>query len=66
MQSSASSQPPDSAQPGRLSEPAERGLLTERIARQLEHEIRSGEIAVGAKLPSERELAAQFGSSRNV
>lgn len=45
---------------------AHRGLLTERIARQLEHDIRSGDIAVGTKLPSERELATQFGSSRNV
>ncbi|MFD3919632.1 FadR/GntR family transcriptional regulator [Streptomyces sp. NPDC058595] len=45
---------------------AHRGLLTERIARQLEHDIRSGDIAVGTKLPSERELSAQFGSSRNV
>ncbi|MEU6717431.1 FadR/GntR family transcriptional regulator [Nonomuraea sp. NPDC046802] len=43
-----------------------RGLLTERIARQLEHDIRSGDIRVGAKLPSERELAAKFGASRNV
>ncbi|SEF92346.1 DNA-binding transcriptional regulator, FadR family [Nonomuraea solani] len=46
--------------------PAHRGLLTERIARQLEHDIRSGDIEVGAKLPSERELATQFGASRNV
>ncbi|MFF4625334.1 enolase C-terminal domain-like protein [Nonomuraea jabiensis] len=38
-----------------------RGLLTERIARQLEHDIRAGKIRVGTKLPSERELAAQFG-----
>lgn len=44
----------------------QRGLLTERIARQLEHDIRTGEIAVGAKLPSERELSEQFGASRNV
>jgi DNA-binding FadR family transcriptional regulator len=43
-----------------------RGLLTERIARQLEHDIRSGDIKVGTKLPSERELAAHFGASRNV
>ncbi|MEU7749218.1 FadR/GntR family transcriptional regulator [Nonomuraea sp. NPDC049158] len=43
-----------------------RGLLTERIARQLEHDIRAGEIQAGSKLPSERELAAQFGASRNV
>ncbi|MBF8184989.1 FadR family transcriptional regulator [Nonomuraea sp. K274] len=43
-----------------------RGLLTERIARQLELDIRSGDIRAGSKLPSERELAAQFGASRNV
>ncbi|MFD4647806.1 FadR/GntR family transcriptional regulator [Streptomyces sp. NPDC058441] len=55
-----------SAPAGPVADPAQRGLLTERIARRLEHDIRSGEIAVGAKLPSERELAAQFGSSRNV
>ncbi|WP_419993218.1 FadR/GntR family transcriptional regulator [Streptomyces boninensis] len=42
------------------------GLLTERIARQLEHDIRSGVLEVGVKLASERELAGQFGSSRNV
>ncbi|HEV6951835.1 MAG TPA: FadR/GntR family transcriptional regulator [Promicromonospora sp.] len=42
------------------------GLLTEHIARQLEQRIRAGEHAVGSKLPSERELAAQFGASRNV
>ncbi len=51
--------------PGRVA-PQQRGLLTERIARQLEHDIRSGTFAVGAKLPSERELATQFGASRNV
>lgn len=51
-----------SHQPG----PAQRGLLTERIARELEHDIRTGEIPVGSKLPSERELSVQFGSSRNV
>ncbi|WP_052849023.1 FadR/GntR family transcriptional regulator [Streptomyces avicenniae] len=54
-----------SSSPGRAA-PQQRGLLTERIARQLEHDIRSGEIAVGTKLPSERELATQFGASRNV
>ncbi|WP_433519345.1 GntR family transcriptional regulator [Nonomuraea sp. CA-143628] len=43
-----------------------RGLLTERIARRLEHDIRSGEIQSGDELPSEREPAAQFGASRNV
>ncbi|MBK3553460.1 FadR/GntR family transcriptional regulator [Streptomyces sp. MBT61] len=57
-------QPP--APPSSPSGSARRGLLTERIARELEHDIRSGEIAVGTKLPSERELAAQFGASRNV
>lgn len=46
--------------------PSERGLLTERIALQLEHGIRNGDIPAGDKLPSERELAAQFGASRNV
>lgn len=46
--------------------PAVRGLLTERIARQLEHEIHGGTLAAGAKLPSERELATRFGASRNV
>ncbi len=46
--------------------PAMRGLLTERIARQLEHDIREGELAAGVKLASERELALQFGASRNV
>ncbi|WP_175558964.1 FadR/GntR family transcriptional regulator [Sanguibacter gelidistatuariae] len=46
--------------------PHQRGLLTEQIARRLERDIRSGDIAVGAKLPSERELAIQFGASRNV
>ncbi|WP_346433769.1 hypothetical protein [Nonomuraea composti] len=29
-----------------------RGLLTEHIARQLEHDIRSGDIKPGVKLPS--------------
>lgn len=64
MQSPGSS--PSSARSGRAAAPAQRGLLTERIARELEHDIRSGEIPVGTKLPSERELAAQFGASRNV
>ncbi|NEC14997.1 FadR family transcriptional regulator [Streptomyces sp. SID8014] len=56
--SSPSSLPP--------SGPAQHGLLKERIARQLEHDIRSGRIAVGRKLPSERELAAEFEASRGV
>ncbi len=57
---------PSSQQPGRAPSAGQSGLLTERIARHLEHDIRSGAFAVGAKLPSERELAAQFGASRNV
>ncbi|SDH10256.1 FadR/GntR family transcriptional regulator [Nonomuraea jiangxiensis] len=55
-----------SAPSGRRTPPSQRGLLTERIARQLEHDIRSGVIEVGVKLPSERELAIQFGASRGV
>lgn len=43
-----------------------RGLLTERIARRLEADIRTGTLAPGAKLPPERRLAEQFGASRNV
>ncbi|GAB3276921.1 FadR/GntR family transcriptional regulator [Kineosporia babensis] len=46
--------------------PAVRGLLTERIARQLENDIREGTLAADTKLPSERELAQRFGASRNV
>ncbi|MFC9067641.1 MULTISPECIES: FadR/GntR family transcriptional regulator [Streptomyces] len=57
---------PPSSRPGRAVPSSQRGLLTERIARQLEHEIRSGELAAGVKLPSERELAEQFAASRNV
>lgn len=43
-----------------------RGLLTEHIARRLERDILTGELPVGHKLPSERELAGQFNASRNV
>ncbi|WP_232666436.1 FadR/GntR family transcriptional regulator [Pseudonocardia sp. TRM90224] len=46
--------------------PPQRGLLTESISRQLRSDILSGKLPVGSKLPSERELAAQFGASRNV
>lgn len=46
--------------------PVVRGLLTEHVARELEAEIRSGEFGVGARLPSERDLARRFGASRNV
>lgn len=51
MQPSAPSSPSGSARPGPVVDPARRGLLTERIARELEHDIRSGQIAVGTKLP---------------
>lgn len=70
------SAPPEASTPARsgavpaaprATEPThQRGLLTEQIARRLERDIRSGDIAVGEKLPSERELAIQFGASRNV
>ncbi|MFE6886690.1 FadR/GntR family transcriptional regulator [Streptomyces sp. NPDC057694] len=59
-------EPSESSRSARVADPGRRGLLTEGIARQLEHAIRSGEIAVGAKLPSERELSVQFGASRGV
>jgi GntR family transcriptional regulator len=36
------------------------------IADQLRHQIESGELAPGARLPSERELAAQYGTARNT
>ncbi|MDQ0297177.1 MULTISPECIES: FadR/GntR family transcriptional regulator [Streptomyces] len=62
MRSSGHSSPSSLPQSG----PAQHGLLKERIARQLEHDIRSGRIAVGQKLPSERELAAEFEASRGV
>ncbi|WP_221354970.1 FadR/GntR family transcriptional regulator [Streptomyces beigongshangae] len=62
MQSSGQSSAPPRVPHG----PAHRGLLTERIARRLEHDIRSGQIPVGQKLPSERELAVEFEASRGV
>ncbi|TDE94932.1 FadR family transcriptional regulator [Occultella glacieicola] len=52
--------------PPPVSATGHRGLLTERIARELEQDLRAGAIAVGTKLPSERELAIQFGASRGV
>ncbi|MGZ6770548.1 MAG: GntR family transcriptional regulator [Mycobacteriaceae bacterium] len=36
------------------------------IAEDLRHQIDSGELAPGAKLPSERELATQYGTARNT
>ena len=38
----------------------------EHVALQIEQNIRSGELAIGARIPSERELARQFGVSRVV
>ncbi len=36
------------------------------IAEDLRHQIESGELAPGAQLPSERELATQYGTARNT
>src|SRR5947207_13248689 len=36
------------------------------IADDLRNEIESGELAPGAKLPSERELAEKYGTARNT
>jgi len=54
-----------------LAEPASPGFepvqpvrLYERIVEQVEAAIASGELAPGQRLPSERELVAQFGTSR--
>ena len=41
-------------------------LPSRRIARDLRDAITSGEIAPGQKLPSERELAAQYSAARNT
>lgn len=46
--------------------PASRRGLFEQVASQLEELILTGTLEVGAKLPSEGELAAQFGVSRPV
>ena len=40
------------------------GRISEEIVDQVKHAIRSGEIPLGARLPSERELAEVFGVSR--
>lgn len=41
-------------------------LPSRRIADDLRASIESGELAANAKLPSERELAAQYGTARNT
>jgi GntR family transcriptional repressor for pyruvate dehydrogenase complex len=53
--------------PGRLDIlPPGRLVLSEQVASQLEDLILAGKIQVGAKLPPEGDLAAQFGVSRPV
>lgn len=49
-----------------LVSPLKRRLLFESVAEKLESLILSGELKPGEKLPSEHELARQFGVSRNV
>ncbi|HXW81728.1 MAG TPA: FadR/GntR family transcriptional regulator [Acidimicrobiales bacterium] len=46
--------------------PPSRSVLFEQVASQLEGLILAGKVAVGAKLPPEGALAAQFGVSRPV
>ena len=43
-----------------------RAVLPVEVARQVEGWARSGRVTAGAKLPAERELAFQLGTSRNV
>src|SRR5829696_683039 len=42
------------------------GVLSDQIVAALERRIRSGKVAPGTRLPSERELCAEFGVSRIV
>ncbi len=46
--------------------PIKRKRLFETVSEELAELILAGQIAAGTKLPSEHELAAQFGVSRNV
>ncbi|MCC7354511.1 MAG: FadR family transcriptional regulator [Anaerolineae bacterium] len=46
--------------------PLKRELLFERVAQELANLILTGELKAGTKLPSEHNLAQQFGVSRNV
>src|SRR3954470_12843465 len=41
-------------------------VLSDQVVAVIERRIRSGKIAPGARLPSERELCAEFGVSRIV
>jgi GntR family transcriptional regulator len=50
---------------GRMTAP-DRRPASERIADELRRAIASGQLAPGAKLPSERELAEQYGTARNT
>lgn len=43
-----------------------RDPLSEQVARDLEQTVRSGSVASGSRLPSERALAAEFGVNRLV
>lgn len=45
-------------------DPIQTGRLYEQIVRQIENQIVSGELRAGDKLPTEHELAEQFGVSR--
>ena len=44
----------------------ERQLPSRTIAEAIRHQIETGELPPGAKLPSERELAAAYGTARNT
>jgi GntR family transcriptional regulator len=44
----------------------DRRPASRRIADELRHSIQSGELAPGAQLPSERQLAATYGTARNT
>ncbi|WBU56293.1 PLP-dependent aminotransferase family protein [Paracoccus sediminicola] len=46
--------------------PDARGTLSARVIAELEGRIRSGAVAVGARLPSLRQAASQFGVSKNT
>ena len=46
--------------------PIERVSAAEAVLRSIRHDIESGEYEVGAKLPSETELASRYGVSRPV
>ncbi|MDH2429769.1 GntR family transcriptional regulator [Sphaerisporangium sp. TRM90804] len=47
-------------------QPAERQLPSRRIADDLRRAIETGELAPGARLPSERDLAGRYGTARNT